>query len=146
MFLLVLGLIDFYTMRLPDGLVIPLLLLGLLSAFFQQGHPNWQGSLVSAFGAGGVFWFVAMLHPQGMGYGDAKFIGALGAWLGFPNIVLAIFIASLMGSIFGVVTIFARKGCLKQQIPFGPYLSFGACIALFEGEKIFDLILACILR
>lgn len=137
--LIALSFIDLDTMRLPDVLVYPLLAIGLLGAAFLSGNPNWLESLLTAVGSGGAFWLIAKVYPQGMGFGDVKFVTALGAFLGFPNIILAIFIASLLGSLVGVGMLLLRRSHLKQQIPFGPFLASGALVALFWGERIFEL-------
>lgn len=135
--LIALSFIDLDTMRLPDVLVFPLLALGLLGASFLPGTPGSLGSLLSAVGAGGVFWLIAKVYPQGMGFGDVKFVAALGAFLGFPNIILAIFLASLLGSFVGLSMLILRRSHIKQQFPFGPFLASGALVSLFWGERIF---------
>lgn len=143
-FLVALGVIDFFTMRLPDALVLPFLGIGFLNTFIHHS-PTWSNNLISALGVGGVFYIISKVRPQGMGYGDAKYLAALGVWLGYPKIVLAIFVASLMGSIVGVAMVLARRANLREQIPFGPYLSFGACIAFFGGDQIFNWLLNLVL-
>ncbi|MFZ3102850.1 MAG: A24 family peptidase, partial [Desulfitobacteriaceae bacterium] len=137
-FLIALSFIDLDTMRLPDVLVLPLLIMGLLGASFLPGTPNWLESLLTAVGTGGGFWLITKIYPQGMGLGDVKFVAALGAFLGFPNIILAIFIASLLGSVVGLSMLLLRLSQFKQQIPFGPFLASGALVALFWGERIFE--------
>ncbi len=145
-FLIALAFIDLDTMRLPDVLVFPLLTIGLLGASFLPGTPNWLGSLLSAAGTGGAFWLITKIYPQGMGFGDVKFVAALGAFLGFPNIILAIFIASLLGSFVGLSMLLLRRSYIKQQIPFGPFLASGALVALFWGKRIFEFYWSQVLR
>lgn len=137
--LIALAFIDLDTMTLPNVLVYPLLIIGILGAFLLPGTPGWLESVLSAAAAGGVFWFITIIHPQGMGFGDVKFVAALGAYLGFPNIILAVFGASLAGSVVGLSMLLLQRRKIKQPIPFGPFLSLGALIALFWGEQIFRL-------
>ncbi|MHB8124047.1 MAG: prepilin peptidase [Desulfitobacteriaceae bacterium] len=137
-FLIALSFIDLDTMRLPDVLVFPLLAIGLLGGSFLPGTPGWQGSLLAAGASGGAFWLIAKIYPQGMGFGDVKFVAALGAFLGFPNIFLAIFLASLLGSFVGLGMLLFRRSQIKQQIPFGPFLASGALMALFWGNRILE--------
>jgi leader peptidase (prepilin peptidase)/N-methyltransferase len=144
--LIALAFIDLDTLSLPDVLVYPLLLIGILGAAFLPGPPDWLDSLLAAALSGGVFWLITIIYPQGMGLGDVKFVAALGAFLGFPNIVLAIFIASFAGSFVGVTMILLKRRQLKQQLPFGPYLALGALAAFFWGNKIFDLYWTLIIR
>lgn len=145
-FLIALSFIDLDTMRLPDVLVFPLLTLGLLGASFLPRTPGLLGSILTAVGTGGAFWLITRIYPQGMGFGDVKFVAALGAFLGFPNIILAIFVASLLGSFVGLSMLVLRRSHIKQQIPFGPFLASGALVALFWGEQIFEFYWSLALR
>lgn len=133
--LLALALIDWDTMRLPDTLTLPLLLLGIGSSFILPMGISGGESLVVAIGAGGAFWLIAKIYPQGMGLGDVKLIAGMGAFLGFPNTLLALFIASLAGSIIGLLWMGIRGREFRAQIPFGPFLVFGTYVVLFGGDR-----------
>lgn len=138
-FLIALTFIDLDTFRLPDVLVLPLLGVSLLAVLIGWGRPGLGEALLSSLGAGGLFFLVAWLYPAGMGLGDAKLVAALGAYLGFPGIFVAVFLASLAGSVIGVtLTLMKRRG-FRQQIPFGPYLAFGALVVLLWGGDIMAL-------
>ena len=140
-----LAFIDLDTFRLPDVLTLPLLGLGILGSFLIPGRPTGWESLLSAVGAGGVFWLIALVYPQGMGLGDVKLVAGLGAFLGFPSIFLAVFIGSFTGALIGVVLLLAGRKEFRQQIPFGPYLALGAVIALLWGSQIISLYWAWIM-
>ena len=48
---------------------------------------------------------------QGMGYGDFKLLGAIGAWLGWQALPLVILLSSIVGVIAGIiVNLRARQG------------------------------------
>ncbi|KLU58575.1 type 4 prepilin-like proteins leader peptide-processing enzyme [Peptococcaceae bacterium CEB3] len=132
--LVALSFIDLDTMRLPDSLVIPLFLLGLARALFLPAQPAFVYSVLGALAAGGGFWLIARFYPRGMGFGDVKLAAALGAYLGFPKVFLAVFLASVGGSLWGGLMLALRKKSLKQQIPFGPYLALGAILTLYWGS------------
>jgi len=134
--LVALSFIDLDTFRLPDVLTLPLLGIGLLGAFFIPGNPSGWESVLSALGAGGLFWIIARVYPQGMGLGDVKLVAAMGAFLGFPSIFLAVFLGSFVGAFIGIILLFAGRKRFGQQIPFGPYLALGAIFALLWGTKI----------
>lgn len=134
--LLVLAGIDFDTFRLPDVFTLPLLAVGLFAGFFLPGGLTGWESLGSAIGAGGFFGLIAWFYPKGMGLGDVKLIAALGAFLGFPNILIAIFIASVMGSLVGLLLLGLKRMGFREQIPFGPYLVLGALMAFFWGDRL----------
>jgi len=134
--LIALSFIDLDTFRLPDVLTLPLLGLGLLGAFLIPGSPSGLESVLSAMGAGGIFWTIARVYPQGMGLGDVKLVAAMGAFLGFPSIFLAVFVGSFVGAFIGIFLLFAGRKRFGQQIPFGPYLALGAIFALLWGTQI----------
>lgn len=134
-FIIALAFIDYDTMRLPDKLTIPLLGVGIINAFLGGIHTGLV-SLLTALGAGGLFWLIAIVYPRGMGLGDVKFVAALGAFLSFPSILLAIFLASLAGSVLGIALLLVHKSGFRQQMPFGPYLGLGAVVALLWGNQI----------
>lgn len=132
--LLILAFIDWDTYRLPDCCTLPLLFLGIISSFLFPMGVSGGESIASAIGAGGVFWLIAKLYPQGMGLGDVKLIAGMGAFLGFPHILLALFLASLTGSIVGLMGVCLRRQELRTPIPFGPFLVFGAYVTLYAGD------------
>ena len=134
--LIALAFIDLDTFRLPDVLTLPLLGLGLLGAFLVQGAPTGWESVLSTLGAGGLFWIIARVYPQGMGLGDVKLVAAMAAFLGFPSIFLAVFAGSFVGAITGISLLLLGKKSFHQQIPFGPYLALGAILALLWGNQI----------
>jgi leader peptidase (prepilin peptidase)/N-methyltransferase len=111
--------------------------------FGLAGAPLWAFSLfASVLGAlvgGGSLWLVReayyrLRHVEGMGLGDVKMMFMVGAFLGWQLTLLTIFVASLLGSLIGVMLIL-RGGSMKMQIPFGVFLGPAAIIALFAGRQ-----------
>lgn len=138
--LVALAFIDLDTQLLPDDLTLPLLWLGLL--FNLGGHFTDLPSAVTGAMAGylalwSVYWlFKLATGKEGMGYGDFKLLGAIGAWLGWQVLPLTILLSSLVGALVGIALIvFARHG-RHVPIPFGPYLAAAGMIALFWGEAL----------
>lgn len=81
----------------------------------------------------------AIIIPrEAMGFGDVKFIAAIGAFLGWQAVFFTIFAASIIGSLLGVTAILAKRREWSAKIPFGPYLALGAAIWLFAGPQILD--------
>ena len=77
-----------------------------------------------------------------MGFGDVKFAFLMGLVLGFPNIIVSLYIAFLTGAIVGCILIIWRKKKLAgTSIPFGPFLVLGTFLALFWGGNIFQKIM-----
>ncbi len=105
--------------------------------------PAWAVSLVgSALGAltgGGSLWFVRWAYfrlrrVEGMGLGDVKMMLMVGVFLGWQLTLLTIFLASLLGSLVGILLIAGKGGNMKLELPFGVFLGPAAIIALFIGQ------------
>jgi leader peptidase (prepilin peptidase) / N-methyltransferase len=75
-----------------------------------------------------------VIPREAMGRGDLKFLGAIGAFLGWRSVLFSLFAASLLGSIIGLVTLVAGKRVWSAKLPFGPYLAFGALSWMFFGD------------
>lgn len=73
-----------------------------------------------------------------MGLGDAKMGLFMGAVLG-PSVLVAVFVAFLLGSIVGISLMAAKKASRKTKVPFGPFLATGALLALFLGQMLIDV-------
>ena len=127
-------------------MLAPELVIGSLPAgrFGLYGSPPWLLSLVgSALGAavgGGSLWMVREAYfrlrkEEGMGLGDAKMMLMVGAYLGWQQAFLTIFLASVLGSLVGMAIIVGRRGSMKTQIPFGVFLGAAAVVALFVGPQ-----------
>ena len=73
-----------------------------------------------------------------MGVGDIKLAFLMGLILGYPNILVALFLAFLIGAIIGVGLMVFGKKTIKSEVPFGPFLVAGTFIALFFGKEIIN--------
>lgn len=83
-------------------------------------------ALVS-FAAFYLLW--AVTRGRGLGFGDVKFVPLMGAFLGFPGVVIALYIAFLTGAMVGVILMLGRQKNWKSKIAFGPFLVFGMVAA-----------------
>lgn len=73
---------------------------------------------------------------EAMGFGDVKFLAAIGAFLGPKAIFFIIFLSSLSGSLVGLLTIAIGKREWGLKLPYGPYLAFAALFWVFWGETL----------
>jgi len=139
---LVLTLIDAEFHLLPDAITLTGIAVGLGLSFFSSVRTPLSAVLGAALGAGGL-WLVAFLYEkaaghEGMGLGDVKMLGMVGAFLGPVGVVVTVFLASLSGSAVGLALIAARRGGMKMALPFGVFLAVGALAALFFGEPLVE--------
>jgi leader peptidase (prepilin peptidase) / N-methyltransferase len=193
---LLLGLIftDAETKLLPDGLTLSGLGLGLafsllvpvddlwmrlLPALFPEGIEwpyAWRlfslaGSLVGAALGAGLIWGVGVAYKwargrEGMGFGDVKLMGLIGAFVGVKLMLFTLLGASVVGSLFGigsVLVVWLRRARRRQtkrgedaatsrrrawhsamvlyqryEIPFGVFLGGIAVLAVFVGDAAVD--------
>ena len=69
-----------------------------------------------------------------MGLGDVKFMGAIGAFLGWQAVVFSLMVSSIIGSLVGVSLIVLRKREWSSRLPYGPYIALAAAIWLFGRQ------------
>ena len=141
-FFVALAVYDFRWFLLPDKLVFPLIAISASQVLLTS---VWQGSLGALWmplvGAAlyfGLFWGLYQLSDgKWIGGGDVKLALALGLITGSPlKAMLALFIASLLGTLVSLPQILGGKRGLKQHIPFGPYLLTGAFVVMVWGERL----------
>lgn len=122
---------------LPDAVSIPsiIIVFGLNAA---AGYDVWNMSL--AMLAGGGFFAAQYLISRGkwVGDGDIRMGALLGAGLGWPGVVAAIFIAYILGAVYSIFLLLAKKKKMQSRIAFGTFLAVGGVITLFWGEKIIN--------
>jgi leader peptidase (prepilin peptidase)/N-methyltransferase len=139
-FLVALALIDTEHLLLPDDLTLPLLWLGLLANSMAWVVPL-HAALYGAVAGYLLLWVVSrafrrLTGKEGIGEGDLKLLAALGAWLGWQALPLIIVLASLLGSLTGLVLIVFHQRDRHAAIPFGPFLAVAGCTALLGGERL----------
>jgi len=132
--------IDLDTQLLPDNLTLPLLWAGLavnLAGVFTPLDSAVVGAIAGYGSLWTVYWlFKLVTGKEGMGYGDFKLLGALGAWFGWQALPGIILLSSLVGALVGIgMIVFARHG-REVPIPFGPYLAGAGLLTLYFGKPI----------
>jgi len=139
---------DFEERILPDEFTLGGLAVGLVLAAFvpmeviwahlvlpMSTPARWFSLAESAIGAGvssGLIWGVGWLfekirHREGLGLGDVKMLAMIGAFLGLQWGLLTLMLASLLGSVGGLVYVYvARKDMSTYELPFGSFLGVAA--------------------
>lgn len=140
---IVLTLIDLETHTLPNALVLPGYLVGAIflgAAGIATG--DYGAMLRGAIGAAALwllYFLMAIAYPDGMGFGDVKFAGVLGLFLGYlgwDSLITGGFAAFIFGGLFALSLVLLRKKDLKSGIPFGPWMVTGAWVGVFFGTSI----------
>jgi len=119
-----------YILHITEG---PLLNLNKL--MLQALVDSCMGVLV---GAGTLFllsvFYQKIRKREGLGFGDVKLAAMLGAFFGWKPVFVIFLVASITGSIVGLIYILFSKKDLKAAIPFGPFLALGALFHLYWGQ------------
>ncbi len=74
-----------------------------------------------------------------IGGGDVKLIFVLSIWLGYPQIIIALYIAFIFGGVFAVMYLLIKQRMYTVKIAFAPFLVVGAVISFFIGSRLYDL-------
>jgi leader peptidase (prepilin peptidase) / N-methyltransferase len=144
--LIVLSVIDLEHRLLPNRVVYPATVvgwIGLIAVALVDGDAD--RLLDAAIGAlifGGFLFVCAFLYPAGMGGGDVKLGFLLGTFLGYQGgaglALVGMFLSFLIGAVFGIGAVLARRAGRKSMVPFGPFLAFGTVLTVLWGGGLLD--------
>lgn len=126
---------DLKEMMIPDFLAYVLLLSAAIFSLIYYQNP--LGSLYGALI--GLIPVALLVFPSGgtwMGEGDVKLAAGLGLLAGYPNAIVMMAFAFIMGGVSGAVLLATKKVKLKTAVPFGPFLITGALLAFFWGATV----------
>jgi leader peptidase (prepilin peptidase)/N-methyltransferase len=139
----VLGLIDLDTHTLPDRIVLPSYVVGVILLGATAVASGNYSALLRAITGMVVLWviylIIALVSSGGIGYGDVKFAGVLGLFLGYLSwgaLITGAFAAFALGGIFGLALVASRKADRKSGIPFGPWMLIGAWVGVLFSTPI----------
>lgn len=76
-----------------------------------------------------------ILPREAMGFGDVKFMAAIGAFLGAPAVLFSLALSSVIGSAVGLTLIATGKREWSTRLPYGPYIAAAAVIWIFGGYQ-----------
>ncbi|MCS7241236.1 MAG: A24 family peptidase [Candidatus Caldatribacterium sp.] len=132
-FLLLISLFDLRHYMIPDSLILAIAGLG---GFRMLSTRDFFSPLFGALLLFGVFLLLHLLSPEGMGFGDVKFAGAIGFFLGWRLGLLATLLSFFAGGFVGALLVLLRRKTMKDPLPFGPFLAFGAALSFLFGEEV----------
>lgn len=127
--------IDLQYQIIPDAITVPGVVVGLLASLVRE-RVSWLEALLGVLVGTMLFVAVIVLSRGGMGGGDLKLGAMLGAFLGWEALLVALFVAVLVGGAMAVMLLATRRLARKDAIPFGPFLALGGTVALFWGNAL----------
>lgn len=145
--LVIITVIDLEHQIIPNIITLPGIVFGLVAGSYLVG---WQDSLLGLVVGGGLFLGLAegyfkLRGREGMGGGDIKYIAAAGALLGWKQVLLVIFLGSILGGVVGAIGMTAKKMDFLTLIPFGPFLAIATLVSIFSGNELIALYLDMVL-
>jgi leader peptidase (prepilin peptidase)/N-methyltransferase len=134
--------IDYDHRILPNVITLPGAVLGLLLAWPRETITVKESVIGALLGAGLLF-LVAEVYQrvrkiEGLGMGDVKMMGMIGAILGWKGVLLTLFLGSLLGTLVGLLVMAVQGKGLKTALPFGTFLGVATVATLFVGPPLLD--------
>lgn len=132
---LALSLIDFDYQILPNTLTYPSILFGLVCSSLG-GYTWWLDSVLGAIVGALLPTLVIVIYKlwrgiEGMGWGDVKYLAAIGSVVGLRGVVGVLVIAATVGAVFGIGLILVGRGSGKTALPFGTFLALAVILWLY---------------
>ena len=129
--LIVLFVIDLRHQILPNVITIPCTCVGLFSAcFYPPGLVN--AMLGMSIGAGSLLVISRLYYlirgEDGVGFGDVKLLAMIGAFLGWPSVMVILLFASIVGSVVGIGLMMFFNANGRSALPFGSFLAFASIV------------------
>lgn len=142
--LIVIGIIDYSTTDVYLKTTLTGAIIGLIFIIINVISGN--GFIDDVYGAliGGGLISLIILTTHGMGWGDAEICFMCGLFLGWKLTLLMFFLSFIIGGISGVILIVSKRKTRKDYIPFGPFISIAAVIAILLGNEIISLYISFI--
>lgn len=130
--------IDVYFYRLPDVLTLPLIAMGVMVSSVIGLAPFWWSAISAGLGflllAGIASAYRYVRGRSGLGLGDAKLLGASGAWLGASDLPTVLLWATGSALVCVLIASYRNTGLTgASRLPFGPFLAFGTWLVWLYG-------------
>ena len=126
--------VDLREMIILDEALIVLFATGLCYAAFY--HPLGLETLGGTLTGAAVLGTIHFLSNGGIGWGDVKFVTALGPWLGVSGMAVCLAGAFLLAGAAGFLLWLTGRVTGQSRIPFGPFLAVGAGLGFFYAPEL----------
>lgn len=135
--LVAVAVIDIHHKIIPDEILVAGLVLGLPCVFLVSPGRLLSG-VIGFFVSGFILLAIALVSRGGMGGGDVKLSAVMGLFLGWPAIIVSLFLAFLAGGLAGIFLLATGRKNRKDAVPFGPYLAAGGVAAAFYADRLIN--------
>lgn len=131
---------DLETYLIPDVYSLGGIVLGLLLSGFNP-QVTWVESITGVLIGAGLLLLIAYTYSkirghEGMGGGDIKLLGMIGAFTGWKGVIISLFLSAFSGLVAGLIVMAVKREGLKTAIPYGPFLAIGAVVAYLWQKEI----------
>jgi leader peptidase (prepilin peptidase)/N-methyltransferase len=138
--LLVITFIDIDHQIIPDVITLPGIPIFFAASFALPEITVVESILGILIGGGSLFSIAWLYHlltqKEGMGGGDIKLLAMMGAIIGWQGVLFAIFVASAVGTVSGMLLMLKNRKTMKLAIPFGPFLAIGGTAYILFGPQL----------
>ena len=138
--LLVITFIDIDHQIIPDMITLPGIPICFVASFALSQITYIESIMGILIGGGSLFMVAWLYHlltkKEGMGGGDIKLLGMMGAIIGWKGVLFTIFVASAVGTVSGMLIMLKTRKSMKLAVPFGPFLAIGCIAYIFFGPQL----------
>jgi prepilin signal peptidase PulO-like enzyme (type II secretory pathway) len=139
---------DLRYMILPDRTNLGLVFLSVL--LLVMGDHNGAPLQFLLAGSGSLLFFfllnrIKIRGSEAMGMGDVKYALFMGLFLGWPNVIVAIYFAFVSGAMVSIFLLLLKIVKKQNPIPFGPFLIIGTVVTKIWGEELLNRFLSVLL-
>lgn len=133
--LIVLSVIDFRTMEIPNGINVFIFLLGVAATVLDRA--DWRNHVIGMVAVSGFLLFIYLITAgRGIGGGDVKLMAGAGLLLGWKAAILAFFLGCILGSVIHVIRM--KVSNAEHRLAMGPYLSMGIWLTAMWGQFVIE--------
>ena len=140
--LLVAFVIDYRLQIIPNRLTLTIFEVGIIFTFIETimaitvGINVFIDNILGMIVGGGIFLLITLIGgaiagKEAMGFGDVKFMGALGLFFGWLNIILISVMSFLFAAIVSIIILITRRKKFTEYIPFGPFIVVASMIPIY---------------
>ncbi|MGH9321156.1 MAG: prepilin peptidase [Vicinamibacteria bacterium] len=134
--------IDYDHQILPNRITLPGTAIGLALTGPRTEITFVQALQGALLGAGLLFLvsevYFRLRRIEGLGMGDVKMMGMVGAFAGWKGVLLTLFLGSFSGTLVGLLIMATKKADLRTKLPFGTFLGMGAIATVYLGEPLIE--------